>query len=485
MLFNSLEFALFLPLVFLLYWCIPNKKNSLRNLILLIASYFFYGWWDWRFLGLIFISSLCDYFVGLQLAKTDSKRSRKLWLILSLVVNLGFLGTFKYYGFFVESFVDAFAFFGYQFSPARLEIVLPVGISFYTFQTLSYTIDVYRGKINPTHKLIEFFTYVSFFPQLVAGPIERARHLLPQFSVTKQFEFSWGMSGMRLILWGLFKKVVVADNCAIVVNQIFSDYSNYSGSTLLMGCLLFGFQIYGDFSGYSDIAVGTGRLFGFDLMQNFKIPYFSRNIGEFWRRWHISLTSWFRDYLYIPIGGSKGSRFRTILNVLIVFLVSGLWHGANWTFIAWGFINAVLFIPLIFFGRNRAYVDSKFGGRYFPTAGNLVRITFTFLLVSLTWIFFRSETIQASFEYLAIIFSPSIIETPYVFGIGLSQMILVICSVGLLFYSEWIGKEEQLPLDTLVNDRDSWKYNVLSCFVLAIIVFMFGGQQQEFIYFQF
>ncbi len=485
MLFNSLEFAFFLPIVFSLFWFLPKNRVTARNCLLLIASYFFYAWWDWRFLTLIFLSSLVDFIVGRRLVATTKNSVRKWWLFLSLFVNLGFLMAFKYYGFFVQSFVDAFSFFGYNFAPERLNIVLPVGISFYTFQTLSYTLDIYRGRIGPTKKVIDFFAYVSFFPQLVAGPIERASHLLPQFRKIKSFNFSWAMSGFRLILWGLFKKVVVADNCAMVVNQIFSQYQEYSGSTLLLGCVLFGFQIYGDFSGYSDIAVGTGRLFGFDLMQNFRIPYFSRNIAEFWRRWHISLTTWFRDYLYIPLGGSRGNRFRTLANVFIVFVVSGLWHGANWTFIAWGFVNAMMFVPLLLLNRNRVYVDTPLSGKYFPSFQNLFKISVTFFLVNLSWIFFRSETITDAINYLGAIFDPSIFTIPYVFGIGLTHIGLICVVIMLLVYAEWLGKEEQQPIDSLVTRKDGLIYNIGFCTILITSVFFFGGQQQEFIYFQF
>jgi D-alanyl-lipoteichoic acid acyltransferase DltB (MBOAT superfamily) len=338
--FNSIDFAIFLPIVFVLYWFVMNRRIWLQNGLLLIASYIFYGWWDWRFLTLIIFSTIVDFWVGIGLEKENKSRKRKILLWISILVNIGFLGFFKYYNFFLENFISAFSFFGAEFSIRSLNIILPVGISFYTFQTLSYTIDVYKRRVKPTHDFVAFSTYVSFFPQLVAGPIERASNLLPQFYSSRKFVYQEATDGLRQILWGLFKKVVIADNCAPYVNQIFSNPSDFSGSTLILGAFFFAFQIYGDFSGYSDIAIGTSRLFGFNLMQNFNFPYFSRDIAEFWRRWHISLSTWFRDYVYIPLGGSRVSVSKSIRNTFIIFIISGFWHGANWTFIFWGLLNA-------------------------------------------------------------------------------------------------------------------------------------------------
>ncbi|MDX1471726.1 MAG: MBOAT family O-acyltransferase, partial [Flavobacteriaceae bacterium] len=328
MLFNSVEFAIFFPLVFAIYWLIGRRNLTLQNLFVLLASYTFYAFWDWRFLGLIIFSTLVDYSVGILLSKNFSKVKRKVLLGTSIALNLGLLGFFKYYNFFIESFVNAFSLFGQELRYSSLYIILPVGISFYTFQTLSYTIDIYRGKLSPTRNLLVFAAFVSFFPQLVAGPIERANHLLPQFLNKRNFSYQAASDGLRQILWGLFKKMVIADNCAVFVDRFFGDYQDYSGSTLLLGAFFFTIQIYCDFSGYSDIAIGTARLFGFDLMKNFNFPYFSRNIAEFWRRWHISLTTWFRDYVYIPMGGSWGSKAMQIRNTIVVFLIIGLWHGA-------------------------------------------------------------------------------------------------------------------------------------------------------------
>ncbi len=329
MLFNSIDFAIFLPIVFILYWFVANKNLKLQNLLIVGASYVFYGWWDWRFLSLILFSTIVDYFVGIGLSKQEDPIKRKMLLWTSIIVNLGFLGFFKYYNFFLDNFVTAFSFFGQEINANSLNIILPVGISFYTFQTLSYSIDVYRRKLEPTKNFIIFAAFVSFFPQLVAGPIERATHLLPQFYSKRNFDYSKAVDGMRQILWGLFKKIVIADNCAKYANIIFNNSDDYSGSTLVLGALFFTFQIYCDFSGYSDIAIGTSRLFGFDLMRNFNFPYFSRDIAEFWRRWHISLSTWFRDYLYIPLGGSRGGIWMKIRNTFIIFIVSGFWHGAN------------------------------------------------------------------------------------------------------------------------------------------------------------
>ena len=349
MLFNSIDFALFLPIVFLLYWGLAKNRRSLQNSIILISSYVFYGWWDWRFLSLILFSTIVDYLVALAIKKQTQKRSKKILLLVSIFTNIGLLGFFKYYNFFIDNFIKAFTLLGKDLEVVPLSIILPVGISFYTFQTLSYTIDVYRGKLEPTTSFVQFATFVCFFPQLVAGPIERAKHLLPQFERVRKLDKEQAVLGINQILWGLFKKVVIADNCAQYVNDIFSYHETYTSGTLMLGAIYFAFQIYCDFSGYSDIAIGTARLFGVDLMANFKYPYFSRDVAEFWRRWHISLSTWFRDYVYIPLGGNEGGFLRKTRNVMVVFIVSGFWHGANWTFIAWGGLNGLLFLPLFIF----------------------------------------------------------------------------------------------------------------------------------------
>ncbi len=404
MLFNSIEFAIFLPVVFILYWFVTNNNLKIQNVLLLASSYFFYGWWDWRFLSLIAFSTIVDFFVGIQLGKTNVKSKRKWLLLTSIFVNIGFLACFKYFNFFSESFSELFTLFGKHIDPTRLNVILPVGISFYTFQTLSYSIDVYKEKLKPSKDFIAFGAYVSFFPQLVAGPIERATKLLPQFNVKRIFDNKKAVDGLRQILWGLFKKIVIADNCAGYVNDIFTNSSQYSGSVLMLGAVLFAFQIYGDFSGYSDIAIGTARLFGFNLMRNFAFPYFSRDIAEFWRRWHISLSSWFRDYVYIPLGGSRGSTWMKVRNTLIIFLVSGFWHGANWTFVFWGLLHALFFMPLLIIKRNRKNVDQVAGKSFFPTLIETFQMLVTFLLTTLAWVFFRAENIKHAFLYLSGIF---------------------------------------------------------------------------------
>jgi alginate O-acetyltransferase complex protein AlgI len=478
MLFNSIEFAIFLPIVFILYWFVVNKNLRLQNLLVVAASYFFYGWWDWRFLSLIVFSSIIDYGVGRGLKREKSKVKRKFLLLTSIIVNIGFLGFFKYYNFFVDSFVDAFSLFGQTLSASSLNIILPVGISFYTFQTLSYSIDVYKKKLEPTNDIVAFFAFVSFFPQLVAGPIERATNLLPQFYKHRKFEYSKAIDGMRQILWGLFKKVVIADNCATWVNLIFENSDSYSGSTLLLGVIFFSIQIYGDFSGYSDIAIGTSRLFGFNLMRNFAFPYFSRDIAEFWRRWHISLSTWFRDYVYIPLGGSKGGTLMKIRNTFIIFVVSGFWHGANWTFLVWGFLNALYFLPLLLLKKNRIYTDQVAEGKWFPTIKEVFQMGATYSLTLVAWVFFRAENLQHAFSYLAGIFSKSLFTVPQI------KPIVLIISVVLFLIIEWSGKGQKYAIENLgISFPKPLRWFVY--YFIIIIILLLSGQKQEFIYFQF
>ena len=479
MYFNSIDFAIFLPIVFALYWVITQKHLKLQNALLVIASYVFYGWWDWRFLSLIVFSSLVDYTIGLQLQKKSRLVVRKRLLWTSIIVNLGFLGFFKYYNFFVDNFIEAFSFFGKQISPNTLDIILPVGISFYTFQTLSYTIDVYKKKLAPTNDLISFLAFVSFFPQLVAGPIERASNLLPQFYKKRQFHYSQAVDGCRQMLWGFFKKIVIADNCAEYANQIFNASDTHNGSTLLIGALFFTFQIYGDFSGYSDIAIGTSRLFGFDLKQNFAFPYFSRDIAEFWRRWHISLSTWFRDYLYIPLGGSRGGTWMKVRNTFIIFLVSGFWHGANWTFIIWGFLNALYFLPLLLTKRNRKHLDIVAQNRRLPHVKELLSIGLTFGLTVLAWIFFRAETVGHAFSYLKGIFNTSLLSIPTIRPTNLLVLLLFFMSI------EWVGRRQKYAIKVIFLKQSRllrWSFYML----LIVLTFIFSSQtEQEFIYFQF
>lgn len=477
MIFNSLDFAIFLPTVFLLYWFVFNKNLKVQNALIVVASYVFYGWWDWRFLFLILFSTIVDYLVGIKLEKERDALRRKGLLWVSILVNLGFLGFFKYYNFFLDNFVGAFSLFGMEIKSTSLNIILPVGISFYTFQTLSYSIDVYRRKMQATKDFVEFSAFVSFFPQLVAGPIERATHLLPQFKIKRNFEYNEAVIGVRQILWGLFKKMVIADNCAYVANTIFENSEGLSGSTLLLGAVFFTFQIYGDFSGYSDIAIGTARLFGFRLMRNFEYPYFSRNIAEFWRRWHISLSTWFRDYLYIPLGGSRGSKFQQIRNIFIVFIVSGFWHGANWTFIFWGFLNAIYFLPLLLAKRNRQYLDIVAQDRFLPTFKECIQIITTFFLTVMAWIFFRAESMVHAFQYLKGIANSSLFNVPTIRPTDLFILIaLFICM-------EWIGRRHEFPIKHIFSSNRFLRWSIYC--VLILILIIFSGKQQEFIYFQF
>jgi D-alanyl-lipoteichoic acid acyltransferase DltB (MBOAT superfamily) len=482
MLFHSLDFVLFLPIVFLLYWLVFQKNTSLQNGFLLLSSYVFYGWWDWRFLSLIAFSTLVDYSVGIQLGKSENLKSRKILLLLSILVNLSLLGFFKYFNFFYGELVQAFSTIGLNLDGFPMKIILPVGISFYTFQSLSYTIDIYRNKISPTRDFVAFAAFISFFPQLVAGPIERATHFLPQFFTPRKFEYAKAMDGMRQILWGLFKKVVIADNCAVFVNDIFEHSGTYPASTLLLGAVFFAFQIYGDFSGYSDIAIGLARLFGFNLRQNFAFPYFSRNVAEFWRRWHISLTSWFRDYVYIPMGGSRVNKVKTVINVAVVFLVSGIWHGANWTFIAWGAINTLLYLPVLLLNNNRKYLSASAQSQLSPTFSEVFKMLGTFLTISLTWVLFRSETLEGALLYYEKLFSWSLFEIPYFFNGKASFPVIVL--IVLMMFIEWFGKHQQYALETIGN---RWPLGLRIAFYYAIVfcLFWFGGEEQQFIYFQF
>lgn len=467
MLFNSLEFFVFLPLTFLIYYVL-NKHHNAQNLFLVVASYTFYGWWDWRFLGLIFISTVIDWWVGLKIQHAKGKYP-KFYLGISLFSNLGILLFFKYYNFFVESFVEAFRAIGYEFNSVWiLNIILPVGISFYTFQTLSYSIDVYRGKLKATNDIIAFAAFVSFFPQLVAGPIERATNLLPQMLNGRKFDYDLAVNGLRLILWGLFVKVVIADSLAPIVDDIFNNYQAYGGGTLIIGTVLFAFQIYGDFGGYSNIAIGLAHLFGFSLMSNFKFPYFSRDIAEFWRRWHISLSTWFRDYLYIPLGGSKEGKWIAIRNISIVFLVSGFWHGANWTFIMWGLIHALCYLPIFLRSKNRRYLDANEK----LTLSDFLRILLTFSIVTLAWVFFRAENVEHALRYIWHMRN-GLIAMPY--GLEGIPYVVVIIVIDWLFRS---NEREILNFRNPILRRSVY-------IIMSVIIFYYFQSKENFIYFQF
>ncbi len=477
MLFNSLDFAIFLPLVFILYWGLCRKSKRHQNLLILVASYVFYGWWDWRFLSLLLISTVVDYTVGLQLKKTNRANHRKLLLFISLAVNLGLLGFFKYYNFFIENFTTAFTFFGGSIQPNTLNIILPVGISFYTFQTLSYTIDIYRKKLKPTSDFVSFATFVSFFPQLVAGPIERATQLLPQFSEKRRFNANNAVTGIKQVIWGLFKKIVIADSCAQYANEIFATYETASSSTLILGVVYFAFQIYGDFSGYSDIAIGTARLFNIKLLPNFRYPYFSRDIAEFWRRWHISLSTWFRDYIYIPLGGSRGSKAQHMVNLFVVFSIGGLWHGANWNFIVWGVLNALFFIPLVFYKKYSVHKDTVAQHTVLPSLKEGVQMLSTFMVVLVGWVFFRSETLSQALGYLKGIFNFDFHFELLNIGRYTVEMLPLLI---ILISIEWFCRKQEFPLC-------SPRYEYIKTIGIVIMILVFGSFStlQDFIYFQF
>lgn len=474
MLFNSIQFVIFLPLVFALYWLLKTPKK--QNVLLLIASYIFYGWWDWRFLLLIVFSSFIDFHVGKRI--TQSEKQAKSWLAVSLIVNLGLLFVFKYFNFFVDSLYESLNLIGVNGQKFRLDLILPVGISFYTFQTLSYSIDVYRKKLKPATDWIAFFAYVSFFPQLVAGPIERATNFLPQFYKKRTFNKEQATCGLRQILWGLFKKVIIADSAALYVNQIFDNPTQFTPLTLVLGALLFSFQIYGDFSGYSDIAIGSAKLFNFKLMRNFYLPYFSRDIAEFWRRWHISLSTWFKDYVYIPLGGSKGSKLFSLRNTLIIFVVSGLWHGANVTFLIWGLLNALYFIPLLLLSKNRKNTGQVAENSLLPSIFDIFAIALTFVQVTFAWIFFRATSISHALQYIQSLF----VSIPEAIFKEPSKKLLL--SVGIMLILEWIHRKKEHPLDI-----SHFPQPIRWAMYVAIPIYMFFfiniTSSVEFIYFQF
>lgn len=477
MFFNSLQFAIFLPIVFIFYWFFANKSRKYQNFILILASYYFYSCWDWRFLFLLVFSTLLDYFSAIKIEGSQTKSGKKFWLWLCISINLGFLGVFKYYNFFAESFAELLNGFGFHSSPVLLNLILPVGISFYTFHGLSYIIDIYYGRIKSERNFVDYSLFVSYFPLLVAGPIERATHLLPQLKVKREFNFEKAKEGVYQIIWGLVKKVVIADSCAIYANEIFDNHNSMNSLSLILGAIYFAFQIYGDFSGYSDIALGTSKLFGIDLLKNFNYPYFSRDIAEFWRRWHISLSSWFRDYLYIPLGGSKGSKLFQVRNTFIIFLVSGFWHGANWTFIAWGLINAIYFLPLLLLNRNRKNVDDFSLGFNFSSVRILFNIVTTFCLSTLAWIFFRSKTIHEAIAYIQRMFSNFNFKEEYLaierYNHNLITLLLIFIVV------EWFSRTKVEP----ISGKYSWlKMSLCLAAILALGVF---SDYKEFIYFQF
>ncbi len=482
MLFNSISFAIFLPIVFALYWLLGKEKLKAQNVLLLVASYFFYACWDWRFLFLLIFSTVLDYWTGIKIFNSTNKKNRLFWLWLSICINLGFLGVFKYYNFFAESFIESLSLLGIKAHLVSIQVILPVGISFYTFHGLSYVIDLYRKRIEPEKGYVNYALFVSFFPLLVAGPIERATHLLPQIIKKREFDYSKAVDGLRQILWGLFKKMVIADNCAEYANLIFNNSADYSGGMHILGAFFFTMQIYCDFSGYSDIALGTARLFGIDLLRNFAFPYFSRDIAEFWRRWHISLSSWFRDYVYIPLGGSQGGTWMKVRNTFVVFILSGFWHGANWTFLAWGLLNAIYFLPLLLSQKNRLNLDIVAKGKLFPSMRDFISIAVTFTLTVFAWIFFRAESIGHAFEYISKIFSPINYLSTGAIGIGRTVPLMIM--IFLFMMIEWIGREQQYAIANLgLKWNRPFRYAMYYAIIITIL--WFGGKEQQFIYFQF
>ena len=486
MLFNSLNFAAFFALVFVLYWFVTNKSLKIQNLLLLVSSYFFYAFWDWRFLFLLIFSTLLDYYSGLKISSAQKESFKSFWFWLSVSVNLGFLGIFKYYNFFIESFAELLLKFGYVINTWTLNIVLPVGISFYTFHGLSYVIDVYKKRITAEKNFIDYAVFVSFFPLLVAGPIERATHLLPQIKIKRSFDYDMALNGVRQILWGLFKKIVIADTCSIFVDDIFQNYANYSGGTLVMGAVFFSFQIYCDFSGYSDIAIGVAKLLGIDLITNFRTPYFSRDIADFWRRWHISLSSWFRDYVYIPLGGSKVSLSKSIRNIFIIFILSGFWHGANWTFIFWGALNALYFIPSFLMKKNRKYIDNNAQSNFLSKIKELVDILITFGLTTFAWIFFRSNSLRDAIQYIKGVFRYSDffkVHSAKTYELSIKPLLFYIV---IFLIIEWYYKNEKNVFTKLHGTKWSRGLKYVFYFLTVVsILLSIKNEATSFIYFQF
>jgi len=462
-------------MVFALYWFVFNKQISWQNALILVASYFFYGWWSWKFMGLLMLSTILDYTYGFSVA-SPSRKKAKFFLWLSIINNLGILGIFKYYNFFAAQVQGGLELMGFYTNPVLLNIALPVGISFYTFHGMSYVFDIYRGHQKPVKNFVDYAVFVSFFPLLVAGPIERASHLLPQVQKTRTFNYTQAVEGCRLILWGMFKKVVIADSLAPIVDAIFNNYQHESGVTLIIGAVAFSFQIYGDFSGYSDIALGTAKLFGFELLSNFKFPYFSRDISEFWRRWHISLSSWFKDYLYIPLGGSKEGKAKAIRNTFIIFLVSGFWHGASWNFIAWGFIHACGFLPLLLLKRNRRYTTNVVAeGKILPSISEVLQMIGTFAFVTVAWVFFRAETLGTALGFIGGVFN---------FGsLNIKIEPLILLALVLMLFIDWVHRTDERNLLFIKNLPLRYlTYTVL----IAVVIVKFGIQEKStFIYFQF
>jgi alginate O-acetyltransferase complex protein AlgI len=485
MLFNSIDFAIFLPIVFLLYWFAAQKNLQLQNILLLAASYFFYAWWNWRFLLLLIASSLLNYYLGLQIAKSTNNKQKKILVITALVQGIGMLFFFKYYNFFITSFQNAFSIINVQFNIHTLQLILPLGISFYTFRTISYILDIDNEVIKPTTNWVVFFTYVAFFPSLISGPIDRAKLLIPQLEKKRVFNYNQVTDGMRQILWGLFKKLVVADNCAIITNQVFDNYASLPASSLVMGVIFYSFQVYADFSGYSDMAIGVARLLGFNITKNFNFPFFAQNIAEFWQRWHISLTSWMTDYVYTPLSFilRRYKKAGMIMAITINFILVGLWHGANWTFIVFGFVQACYFTPLIISGKIS--VNQKIEpGKLVPSLRQFGNILTTFVLIAITNIIFRADSIWQALDYYKHIFSVSIFSFPSLNNLSALAVATAVFFSFIVLFVEWLAKDKEHGL-AIIAQKLPKPARWFLYYIIAIIIFLFAGKDQQFIYIQF
>jgi D-alanyl-lipoteichoic acid acyltransferase DltB (MBOAT superfamily) len=479
MVFNSPEFALFLPIVFILYWFVLSKSAKGQNILLLLASVFFYVWADWRFLFLVISNALLNYFIGIKIRDTQKEKSKQVLLWLGVAINLGVLGYFKYFNFFYDSFADLLNLFGTNINYSSLNIILPLGISFFTFQTLGYIIDVYNEETEPCRDVLVFSTYVIYFPKILAGPIERAQRFIPQIEVLRSFNTNMAIDGLRQILWGLFAKIVIADNCAEIVNEIFDGYQTQPASMLLIGAGCYLVQIYCDFSGYSNIAIGVSKLLGIKLMTNFTTPFFSTNISDFWKKWHISLTSWLMDYVFTPLSFilRKYKKGGLIVAIMVTFILVGFWHGANWTFIVFGILQGLYFFPMIIKGTmNKSSVISP--GKMLPSIKEFIQMSFMFLLMALTAIFFRAENVSQAFIYIENIFSLSILKAP-----DLSQLMFVVPFVVVFFIMEWFSRGKQHPLE--FSGRSvylKWSVYVILGF---IVLLAYDNNPNDFIYLQF
>ncbi len=486
MLFNSIDFAIFFPLVFIIYWFVVSRNLKHQNLFIVAVSLMFYGWWDWRFLALLFSSCVINYFIGRLLSVQEKRSKRKLLLASALLYNLGLLLVFKYLNFFIGSFSSAFTFLGVNISGNSLNIVLPVGISFFTFQALGYILEVYRGNVKPSKDFINFSAFVSFFPLILAGPIERANHLLPQFFQKRVFDYLKATDGLRQILWGLFKKIVIADNCAEIVNTIFNNSAEgtlYSGITLVLGALLYAIQIYADFSGYSDIAIGVSRLLGFDIKRNFNFPYLSLSVADFWRRWHISLSSWLRDYLFTPMSIKLRNWGMTgvVFSLFVTFLLCGLWHGANYTFIIWGGLHGLALGWDVISTRTRKKIRKKAN----PALYNFISWSITFVFIVFTWIFFRADNMGHAVKYVHDMLAGLAYSWGYIQTTDLIYSEISLFMAILFFaYIEWCGREQQYAIEKLWHKQKRplrWAMYIALIFAMVFL----GGKEQQFVYFQF